>query len=272
MLVLSKVVIAHRVAGLQDLVAAKADAASVLGGTVSTLNASRRSVQAGRSVKLTGKVTLGGGAAIVSAQAVALEAKSGSAWKTVTSQALGADGMVTFAVKPDRTTTYRLAYAGIGVLTPSVSSGRTITVTAAAPAPSSGSSSTSSASSAGWSNVAATGTGADIVAAAAVHIGKPYSYGASGPNAFDCSGLTSYVFRQFGVSLPHKANSQLAYGRPVSRADAAPGDLIIFLSDGYGYHVGIYAGGGYMIDAPGSGRTVGRHQIWSSNVVFRRLT
>ena len=111
--------------------------------------------------------------------------------------------------------------------------------------------------------MAATGTGADIVAAAAVHIGKPYSYGAGGPNAFDCSGLTQYVFRQFGVSLPHNANAQLGYGRPVSRAEAAPGDLIIFLSGGHGYHAGIYAGGGYMIDAPGSGRTVGRASVWS---------
>jgi cell wall-associated NlpC family hydrolase len=74
-----------------------------------------------------------------------------------------------------------------------------------------------------------------------------------------------------GVSLPHKANSQKSYGRAISRSQALPGDLIIFLSGGYGYHAAIYAGGGYMYDAPRAGSTVGLHKIWSSTIVFRRL-
>jgi cell wall-associated NlpC family hydrolase len=57
----------------------------------------------------------------------------------------------------------------------------------------------------------------------------------------------------------------------VSAADAVPGDLMIFLDGGYGYHVGIYAGGNTMYDAPNSRSTVGRHTIWSTNVIFRRL-
>ena len=61
------------------------------------------------------------------------------------------------------------------------------------------------------------------------------------------------------------------YGTSVSAANAAPGDLIFFLDGGYAYHVGIYAGGNQMIDAPNSGSTVGRHTIWSTNVAFRRL-
>jgi cell wall-associated NlpC family hydrolase len=268
-MVLSKVVaIQQRAVYLQQMITAQANAASTLRDTASALSASRATVQAGKSVKLIGKVTYSAGNAVVRAEKVALEAKSGAGWKTVSSKALSADGVVTFTVTPSRTNTYRLTYAGTTVLHPSISSGQTISVTAPAPVRSSSSGGTSS----GWSNVGATGTGADIVAAAAVHIGKPYSYGAGGPNAFDCSGLTQYVLRQFGVSLPHNANAQLGYGRPVSRAEAAPGDLIIFLSGGHGYHVGIYAGGGYMIDAPRSGGTVGRHAIWSDNVVFRRLT
>jgi cell wall-associated NlpC family hydrolase len=123
----------------------------------------------------------------------------------------------------------------------------------------------------GARSVPASGIGARVVAAAARLEGRPYRYGAAGPSAFDCSGFTLYVFRQFGVYLPHKADSQRHYGRAVSRADARPGDLIVFLSGGYGYHAGIYAGGGYMWDSPHSGGYVGLHRIWSTNVVFRRL-
>ncbi|HLT09907.1 MAG TPA: NlpC/P60 family protein, partial [Micromonosporaceae bacterium] len=179
-------------------------------------------------------------------QTVTLQSKDGSSWKTVTTKTLSPDGTVTFAVKPNRTTTYRLAYQGAAPLAASVSSGQTITVTAPPPPPppvaTSGSSGSAGSSSGGWSTAPATGTGADIVAAAAVQIGKPYSYGAAGPNAFDCSGLTQYVFKQFGVSLPHNAHAQLSYGRAVSKAEARPGDLVFFLSGGHAYHVGIYAG------------------------------
>ena len=52
---------------------------------------------------------------------------------------------------------------------------------------------------------------------------------------------------------------------------ANPGDLVVFVSGGHGYHVGIYAGGGYMYDAPRTGQTVGLHKIWSTNIVFRRV-
>jgi cell wall-associated NlpC family hydrolase len=123
----------------------------------------------------------------------------------------------------------------------------------------------------GSNGVAGSATGEAIVAAAAAESGKPYVYAAAGPNAFDCSGLVQYVFAQFGIALPHNAHAQMGYGTPVSAADAAPGDLIFFLDGGYAYHVGIYAGGGQMYDAPNSGSTVGLHSIWSTNVAFRRL-
>jgi cell wall-associated NlpC family hydrolase len=71
--------------------------------------------------------------------------------------------------------------------------------------------------------------------------------------------------------LPHQADAQKSYGRAVSQAAALPGDLIVFLSGGYGYHAAIYAGDGYMYDAPHAGATVGKHKIFDSNLVFRRL-
>ena len=85
-------------------------------------------------------------------------------------------------------------------------------------------------------------------------LGRPYVYGANGPNAFDCSGFTSYVYRHFGVSLPRTARSQFSAGSAVSRDNLAPGDLVFFNTVGYLGHVGLYVGGGDFIHAASSGR------------------
>ena len=85
-------------------------------------------------------------------------------------------------------------------------------------------------------------------------LGRPYVYGAYGPNAFDCSGFTSYVYRHFGVSLPRTARSQFSAGSAVSRDNLAPGDLVFFNTVGYLGHVGLYIGGGDFIHAASSGR------------------
>ena len=85
-------------------------------------------------------------------------------------------------------------------------------------------------------------------------LGRPYVYGANGPNAFDCSGFTSYVYRHFGVSLPRTAKSQFSAGSAVSRDNLAPGDLVFFNTVGYLGHVGLYIGGGDFIHAASSGR------------------
>jgi cell wall-associated NlpC family hydrolase len=81
-----------------------------------------------------------------------------------------------------------------------------------------------------------------------------------------------YVYRKAaGVKLPHQANQQQKYGKAVSKSSAKVGDLIIFRSGSYGYHAAIYAGGGYMYDSPHSGARVGKHKIYSSSYVVRRL-
>ena len=85
-------------------------------------------------------------------------------------------------------------------------------------------------------------------------LGRPYVYGANGPNAFDCSGFTSYVYRHFGVSLPRTASSQFSAGSAVSRNNLAPGDLVFFNTVGYLGNVGLYIGGGDFIHAASSGR------------------
>ncbi len=88
-----------------------------------------------------------------------------------------------------------------------------------------------------------------VVETAKKYLGLPYVYGASGPNAFDCSGFTSYVYRQLGYSLNRTAAAQYSNGVYVAKSDIQPGDLLMF-SKGYGIsHVGIYMGDGKMIHA-----------------------
>ncbi|MER7761722.1 NlpC/P60 family protein [Streptomyces sp. NPDC097619] len=95
---------------------------------------------------------------------------------------------------------------------------------------------------------------AQAVAFAHSAIGKPYVWGATGPRAFDCSGLTQAAWRSAGVSLPRTTYTQINAGRRVSRSELAPGDLIFFYSGVS--HVGLYIGGGKMIHAPRTGSTV----------------
>lgn len=94
----------------------------------------------------------------------------------------------------------------------------------------------------------------EVVDIARRYIGAPYSWGADGPNSFDCSGFTMFVYRQVGVYLPHSSRAQIGCGERVSRSELAPGDLVFFGSPIH--HVGIYVGGGMMIHAPHSGAYV----------------
>ncbi|NYJ03857.1 C40 family peptidase [Petropleomorpha daqingensis] len=84
--------------------------------------------------------------------------------------------------------------------------------------------------------------------------GKPYSYGAAGPDSFDCSGLTQYAWGSAGVSLPHSSSQQSQLGTPVDRASLQPGDLVFFYSPVS--HVGIYIGNNQVVHAPTEGDVV----------------
>ncbi|MFH9820502.1 NlpC/P60 family protein [Streptomyces sp. NPDC017230] len=89
---------------------------------------------------------------------------------------------------------------------------------------------------------------AAAVAYAHQKLGSPYVWGATGPDAFDCSGLIQAAYRAAGVSLPRTTYAQIDAGRRVSRSELRPGDLVFFYS-GIS-HVGIYIGNGNMIHAP----------------------
>ena len=99
--------------------------------------------------------------------------------------------------------------------------------------------------------------GAAIARAAQSLIGSPYRYGGSGPDAFDCSGLVSYVHRQLGLATPRTAAQQYALARPVPRAELQPGDLVFFRLNGVAVsHVGVYLGQDRFVHAPQSGERV----------------
>jgi len=99
------------------------------------------------------------------------------------------------------------------------------------------------------------GSGAGIRAlrAAAAQLGKAYRWGATGPRNFDCSGLTSFSFRQAGITLPRSSSQQARIGRPIGFGDLQPGDLVFFNGDN---HEGMYIGGGQFVHAPHTGDVV----------------
>ena len=108
------------------------------------------------------------------------------------------------------------------------------------------------------------GRAADIARA---QRGDPYVYGADGPNAFDCSGLTSYAYKQAGRWIPHSSQMQWNYVRHIKKSNAHRGDLVFVLSGGDVYHVGILAGrvnGKALIwHASRSGTPVKRDPVWT---------
>lgn len=110
-------------------------------------------------------------------------------------------------------------------------------------------------------------TGAQAVVDEAMkYIGTPYVYGGSSPSGFDCSGFTSYVYKQLGVNLNRTASGQAGNGTAVSKSDLQPGDIVLFsgYSGGGIGHAGIYVGNGNMIHSPRPGKSVCIESINSS--------
>ena len=98
------------------------------------------------------------------------------------------------------------------------------------------------------------GAGAQALAAAQTKLGKPYVWGADGPNAFDCSGLMKWAFEQVGKELPRNSSAQSEVGQPVSKDELQPGDMVFFYSPVS--HVGFYAGNGKILHASTDGEPV----------------
>ena len=102
--------------------------------------------------------------------------------------------------------------------------------------------------------IAPSGAAQAAVDTALAQVGDPYVWGAGGPNAFDCSGLTQYAYSAAGVSLPHSSRSQAGMGQAVSRDQLQPGDLLFYYSPTS--HVAMYVGNGQMVHASTAGKPV----------------
>ncbi len=93
-----------------------------------------------------------------------------------------------------------------------------------------------------------------VVNAALTRLGAPYAWAAAGPDAFDCSGLVVWAFKQAGLTMPHSSSALASGGEPVALDQMQPGDVISLFPDAS--HVGIYAGSGRMIHAQFEGLPV----------------
>jgi cell wall-associated NlpC family hydrolase len=100
---------------------------------------------------------------------------------------------------------------------------------------------------------ASSATAQNAVNIALAQVGKPYRYGAAGPDAFDCSGLTSFAYKAAGVDLPRTTGGQRGAGTPVSRSALQPGDLVFFYGGG---HASIYIGNNQVVHAATASKPV----------------
>lgn len=120
-------------------------------------------------------------------------------------------------------------------------------------------------------NIGGSGVAAEAVRAALSVQGSTYSWGAEGPNSFDCSGLVKWAYEQAGVSgLPHSSRQQAQLGSSVSRSELQPGDLIALYSPVS--HIGLYVGSGRYVHAPQPGDVVKVASVpWSDVTAMRRI-
>ena len=210
---------------------------------------STRSIKTGASFKVTVKYINPASGAAVSSGTVRLQAYRSGKWINWASKPLAKNGSASFTAAPKISGFFRTYYTGNGSY--AAHAGNRFTVKVSSPSSS---------------------KGTRVLAEAKKHVGAKYLFGASGPSRFDCSGYTMYVYRKtLGVKLPHKANLQQRYGKSVSKSAKKPGDLIVSRNGSYGYHVAIYAGGGYMYDSPHTGARVTKRKMFGSNYVVRRL-
>ncbi|GLW27098.1 C40 family peptidase [Actinoplanes regularis] len=222
--------------------AATAKAATAAVKPKLTSKVSSHSLAWGNSIKVTSKV-LDPRTGKAAKGTVRLQIYKNGKWVLWAKKAVPSSGTVTFTAAPKATVWLRTLFTGPGYVQASSSMKITVRV-----------------------------NGAKILAEARSHTGALYKFAAAGPKRFDCSGFTQYVYKAAaGKKLPHKADGQQHYGKAVSKSSKRVGDLIIFRSGSYGYHAGIYAGGGYMYDSPHTGARVGKHKMYGSNYVVRRL-
>jgi cell wall-associated NlpC family hydrolase len=111
------------------------------------------------------------------------------------------------------------------------------------------------------SSSTATGSAAAVVAFVKAQIGKAYVSGATGPSAYDCSGLVQTAFKQVGINLPRVSQDQSTAGTQVSLSNLQPGDILYWGGAGSAYHVAVYVGDGMFVGAQNPSSGVGEHPL-----------
>ena len=150
--------------------------------------------------------------------------------------------------------------------------GSALAPAAASAAPSASPATVTTAAPAVTPTLITTSLGLRATRIAAAQRGDPYRYGASGPSAFDCSGLVYYVYtKQLGKKLPRTASAQRLATVRIAKASIRPGDLVFFTSYGRVYHVGVYAGSNKVWHSPRPGQRVQLSTIWTRAWVAGRV-
>jgi cell wall-associated NlpC family hydrolase len=229
-----------------------------------TLSADKTTVAPNAPVVLTVKATEAMNGTPLANEQIQMVVVDGPKWQTTTALTTDANGTASITARLLSTTTITAVFDGSSMLRPSVAGAATITVASAR-------ASSSYLDTAIPSVVPGSTIGEKAVYLASLQKGKPYVYGAAGPYSFDCSGLVQYVFRQLGRNLPRTAEAQYEATVHVAQSAKQPGDLIFFGPPGGIYHVGIYAGNGYMWAAPQTGGVVSLRPIYSSSYRVGRV-
>jgi cell wall-associated NlpC family hydrolase len=222
-----------------------AGTASAVVSTQQSLDAAPSPVASGSGLTFTGKLTRMGDRP-VPGQQVDLEWRGGSdqPWSVAASGTTNADGVASIPATITASADWRINYHGDRINDPSISPA--VHVDSQQP------------------------MNRRIVDAAAAQKGKPYAYGATGPNSFDCSGLTQFVHHQLGIDLPRTSRDQKSAVKGVAKGDMQPGDLVFFANGGSVYHVGIFAGNNQIWAAPESGDVVKLQNIWTDSYTVGR--
>ncbi|MCK9876000.1 NlpC/P60 family protein [Frankia sp. Ag45/Mut15] len=239
-----------------------------------SITADRTTVAPNTPVVLTVRATEADTGAPLAGQDIRIVVVNGPQWQTSTRLHTDASGNAQITARLLSTTTITAVFDGSSALRPSLAGAATVTI--ASP----------TRTGTGVGRVGVDGSvisqaiptvipgssiGEKAVYLASLNKGKPYVWGAEGPYSFDCSGLVQYVFKQLGRSLPRTAQGQYNVSTKVPQSGKQPGDLIFYGTPGNIYHVGIYAGNGYMWAAPQTGGVVSLRPIYSSTYKVGRI-
>jgi cell wall-associated NlpC family hydrolase len=236
--------------------------------TAVSITPDHNSVAPNSRVMLTVRAVQAGGAPLAN-QPVRVVVAIGTDWRTTAVLRTDANGQASIPAHLLTTTKVSVVFDGTGALRPALASATTVNVVVPRQ-PTTGGGGLNPAA-VGLTNAPGSTIGSRAVYLASLQRGKPYVWGATGPYSFDCSGLVLYVYKQLGRYLPRTAEAQYQATTRIAQSAKQPGDLIFFGSPGDIYHVGIYAGNGYIWQAPQTGETVQLVPIWSSSYYVGRV-